>query len=94
MGLVAARKARDIKERLEYILAVELMGVCEAMEERDREKMAPATRAVYELVRSQVPAYNEDRIMHGNIELIQKIIHEGKVMLASTPKEAVPSLSV
>ncbi len=93
MGLVAARKARDIKERLEYILAVELLGVCEAFEERDKSKMAPATRAVYDLVRSQVAAYNEDRVMYPNIETIQKIIHSGDVFFASQPKDVVASLS-
>ena len=39
MGLIAARKARDIKEKIEYILAVELLAACEAMEEREKEKM-------------------------------------------------------
>lgn len=87
MGLIAARKARDIKERLEYILAVELLGVCEAFEERDKNKMAPATKAVYDFVRSHVSAYEEDRVMYPNVETMQKIIHSGEVLSVSRSYE-------
>ncbi len=80
MGLVAARKARDIKEKIEYILAVELLGACEAMEEREKKKMSSAASAVYGLVRKTVKPYDSDRIMHTNIEEVRGIIHSGALV--------------
>lgn len=77
MGLVAARKARDIKERIEYIVAVELLAACEAMEERDKQKMSPVAKRVYAAVRGIVPAYDVDRPMSADFEKIKNFIHQG-----------------
>ncbi len=82
MGLVAARKAREIKDRIEYILAVELLAACEAMEERDASKMSPATRLVYEAVRKEVPAFLADREMSSEFEKVKNLIHSGVLVTA------------
>jgi len=74
MGLIAARKARDIKEKIEYILAVELMAVCEGMEERDKSKMSSAAKLVYDEVRQVVSPYNKDTVMHEKLEVVRNII--------------------
>lgn len=80
MGLVAARKARDIKERIEYVLAVELLAACEAMEERDQKGMAPVTAAVYAHVRESVPSYDSDEFLHPHLEKAKEIIHSGSLL--------------
>jgi len=80
MGLVAARKARDIREKIEYILAVELLAACEAVEERDREKLGPVSLAVYSKIRQTVPSFVEDRVMSQDIEKIKNIIHSGEIV--------------
>lgn len=80
MGLIAARKVRDIKERIEYILAVELLAACEALEERDKDKMGDAAKAVYKAVRELVPVYKQDRVMSEDFEKIKDFIHKGKVV--------------
>lgn len=80
MGLVAARKARDIKEKIEYILAVELLAACEGMEEREKKKMSSAANAIYSLVRKKVKPYESDRIMHINIEEVRDMIHSGALV--------------
>lgn len=80
MGLIGARKARDIIGKIEYILAVELLAVCEALEEREKEKMSPITRAAYESVRSQIPAYDVDRPMTPDFEKTKRMIHGGKLV--------------
>ena len=80
MGLVAARKARDIKERIEYILTVELLAACEAVEVRGAEKLGSVSKMVYNSVRAQVPAYDTDRPMTKDFEQIKKSLHEGVVV--------------
>lgn len=77
MGLVAARKARDIKERIEYILAVELLAACEAMEHLKKNHMSPVAKTVYNTVRRLIPAYDEDRPMTDDFERIKTEIHNG-----------------
>jgi MIO-dependent L-tyrosine 2,3-aminomutase len=80
MGLIAARKARDVKEKIEYILAVELLAACEALEQRDKSKMAPATTEVHRRVRSLVPAYDTDRVMSYDFEKMRAFIHDGNLV--------------
>jgi len=80
MGLVAARKARDIKERIEYILAVELLAACEAVEVRGAEKLGSVSKMVYNSVRAQVPAYDTDRPMTKDFEVIKNSLHKGVVV--------------
>lgn len=82
MGLVAARKARDIKERIEYILAVECLALCEALEERDRLQVSPAGQAVYACVRERVGAYDTDREMRPLLETVRSQIHAGALVAA------------
>lgn len=86
MGLIAARKARDIREKLEYILATELLAVCQALEEREKSKMSSASRIVYRIVRKHIKQYDTDRIMHTDIENARNIIHEG-TLVRSIEKE-------
>ncbi len=80
MGLVAARKAREIKERIEYVLAVELLAACEAVEEKGKQKMGAASQAVYHLVRASVRAYDQDRYMTPDIEKVKMLVHGGQVV--------------
>ena len=80
MGLIAARKARDIKERIEYILAVELLAACEALEQRGPAKMGHISRAVFDLVRTIVPTNERDRVMTGDFEKTKELIHGGGVV--------------
>ena len=80
MGLIAARKARDIKEKIEYILAVELLAACEAIEEREKEKMGDVSKAVYKKIREVIPAYDADRAMSDDFERVKDIIHNGEIV--------------
>ena len=80
MGLVAARKAREIKNRVEYVLAVELLAACEAVEARGIEKVSPAGKLVHQEVRKVIPPYNSSRVMHESIEKSRDLIHSGKLV--------------
>ncbi|MCK4258554.1 MAG: histidine ammonia-lyase [Halanaerobiales bacterium] len=78
MGTIAARKMRQILTNAENVLAIELLTSVQGLEFRDRELMAPATKAIYELVRSYVPALIKDRIIAPEIHKMQEMIHSGE----------------
>jgi len=74
MGTIAARKAGDILGNVINVLAVELLSACQAMDFGDPSKMAPATKIVYDLVRSQVPTLEDDRVMYLDINKVEALI--------------------
>lgn len=77
MGLVAARKAREIKTRIEYVLAVELLAACEAAEERGSENLGTVSGAIFKSVREKIARFNTDRKMSDDFETAKNIIHSG-----------------
>ena len=74
---ISAWKALKIVENVEYILAIELMVSSQALDFRDPDKMAPATRKVYERYRSKVPHLAEDRLMQVDIAEALGMVREG-----------------
>ncbi len=55
MGSVSARKLHSIVANVQNVLAIELLCACQALEFREREKLAPVTAGVYALVREHIP---------------------------------------
>lgn len=80
LGLVAARKARDVLKRLEYVIAVELLAAVEALEERDITKLSRPGRLVYDTVRAVVTPYDVDTPMQARIEAVAEIVRGGSIL--------------
>ncbi len=80
MGTHAARKALQIIENVENILAVELIAAAQALDLRAPLTPAPATAQVLALVRSQIAHWKEDRLMHTEIEKAREMIRSGAVL--------------
>ena len=80
MGLHAGRKALQIMQNLENILAVELICGCQALYFRSPLKPSRTTAGVLELVRSYIPLLKEDRQMSRDINLAKKLIRSGKLV--------------
>ena len=79
MGGWAARKALRVVENVEYCLAIELMCDCQAMEFLRPLTSTKPIEAVYKLIRSVVPALDEDRYLSPDIEAIARLIREGDI---------------
>jgi histidine ammonia-lyase len=90
MGLVAARKARDIKEKIMYVLSVELLAACKGAEERGVENLSSVSKKVYDLLRSKVETYNIDRQMSLDIEKVNNMLKEN--IFVSEIKKIIPDL--
>jgi histidine ammonia-lyase len=79
-GYSAAKKAYEISRKLEYILAIEIMLASQALDFHKPLKPSQATKAVRDLIRTQVPFLKEDRFLFADIEFIHNQVHEGKII--------------
>lgn len=82
MGSISARKVLSILANVQNIVAIEILCACQGLEFRDRRKLAPATRAVYDLVRAHVPPLKNDRFLEPEIKVARNLVVSGKVLEA------------
>ena len=83
MGLISARNAKRIVGNSGYILAIELLAACQAVDLLHAQgKLSPAGKTVYRLVRETVPPLDEDRFMYDDIERAAALIREGSLLAA------------
>ena len=74
MGSISGRKLYQVIDNLEYILAIELMTACQAIEFRRPLKSSVLLEAAHDYVRQTVSFANEDRIFADDINQIKNII--------------------
>jgi histidine ammonia-lyase len=74
MGSISGRKMEMVLENLEYILAIELMTACQAIEFRRPLRSSSILEHAHEFVRQQVSFANEDRIFADDIGKIKSMI--------------------
>ncbi len=80
MGSISGRKLYQVLDNLEYILAIELMSACQAIEFRSPLKSSALLEAAHGFVRQTVSFANEDRIFADDINQIKKIIADFSFM--------------
>jgi histidine ammonia-lyase len=83
MGLFAGRKALEIIQNAETVLAIELLCACQALDLRAPVMPSPVTERVLDTVREQVAHWKEDRYMHPEIVKAQNMIHDGVIVRAA-----------
>jgi histidine ammonia-lyase len=76
MGSISARKLNTVIDNLEYILAIELMCACQAIEFRRPLKSSAILEFAHDYVRRSVGFAEEDRIFARDIDAIKKIISD------------------
>jgi histidine ammonia-lyase len=74
MGSISGRKLEMVLENLEYILAIELMTACQAIEFRRPLHSSAILEHAHDFVRKQVSFANEDRIFADDIRKLKSII--------------------
>lgn len=81
MGYNAAKKAVTIAERLEYILAMELLDVYETLGfQKSTAPRGSATRTVFDEIAKTVPQMEDDMFLHPHIETLRDLIHSGRLV--------------
>ena len=76
MGSISGRKLNQVIDNLEYILAIELLSACQAIEFRRPLKSSPHLEAAHEYVRSFVGFASEDRIFADDINKMVELIRD------------------
>jgi len=92
MGSISGRKLNEVLDNLEYILAIELLTACQAIEFRRPLKSSELLEFAHEHVRRFVSFAEEDRIFADDIEKIKSIIAD--LSFVETVNEFAKSKSV
>jgi histidine ammonia-lyase len=74
MGSISGRKLNKVLDNLEFILAIELLSACQAIEFRRPLRSSALLEFAHEYVRRYVSFAEEDRIFADDINLIRNII--------------------
>jgi histidine ammonia-lyase len=74
MGSISGRKLNRVLDNLEYILAIELMSACQAIEFRRPLKSSAILEYAHDFVRKAVSFAEEDRIFANDINRMRDII--------------------
>jgi histidine ammonia-lyase len=90
MGMNTAIKTKQIIRNAWYIIAIELIAACQAIDHRRPLKASPTAEAVYELVRKHVEFMEEDRPTQYDINRTEELVRSGEVLAAA--EEAVGEL--
>ncbi|KAJ8050403.1 Histidine ammonia-lyase [Holothuria leucospilota] len=85
MGGFAARKALEVVEHVEQVLAIELLAACQGMEFRKPLETTAPLQAVYNLVRTVVKPLEGDRVMSTDIDAVTKLLQTEQVWEAARP---------
>lgn len=82
MGTIAARKTLKILDNLKYILAVEYLCTCQAVDFLKPENLGRGTAAAYKLLRGKVPPLEGNRKIYLEIEEAANLIAENSLINA------------
>jgi histidine ammonia-lyase len=80
MGPIAARQAAQVVANVRRILAIELLAACQALEFHKPLRSSPALDAACRRVRSEVPAYDTDRLLAPEIETVAVWVGDGTLV--------------
>lgn len=86
MGTIAARHARDILVNSRRVVAMELLGACQAIDLRGDKGLGKGTKEVYNLIRKEVSMVKEDRIMQIDIEKVEEIMKSESLIKGAEEK--------
>jgi histidine ammonia-lyase len=81
MGSISGRKLDKILDNLEYILAIELLSACQAIEFRQPLKSSAILEFAHDYVRQFVGFAEEDRIFAEDINIVAGIIKDFSFVL-------------
>ena len=76
MGSISGRKLNQVLDNLEFILAIELLSACQAIEFRRPLKSSEILESAHDYVRQFVSFAEEDRIFADDIEKIKRIVSD------------------
>ncbi len=82
MGPIAARRAIEIADLVQSVLAIELIAACQAIELRDR-RPSRRSQAVIDEVRTVVPLRTDDEPWKNALEGVKTLVRDGSIAEAA-----------
>ena len=82
-SMTSASKCYEIAKLSQEIISIELLVAAQAFELREQisqKKGSPILRKVVDLIRTYVPALEEDRILHNDITQIVRVVESGELI--------------
>ena len=79
MGPIAARHARDILSNVENVIVVEMLAAAQGIDFWE-DKPGKGAGIAYNVIRKCIPFMEEDRILYKDMEVIRKIVNNGKIV--------------
>jgi histidine ammonia-lyase len=76
MGSISGRKLNNVLDNLEYILAIELLSACQAIEFRRPLKSSSLLEFAHDIVRKKVSFASEDRVFADDINRVAGMIQD------------------
>lgn len=83
MGSIAAQKSLKVVQNLASVLAVEYICAAQGIDFHAPLKTGRGLQPVYELLRSQLPHLNEDRVIYNDLQIARELIESGAVLRAA-----------
>ena len=86
MGTTAARKCRMILDNAQKVIGIELAAARQALwlrSEEGRGHMAPATKAVYDLLAERIAPIETDVVMYPNLKVCDELIKAHAIVPAA-----------
>ena len=81
MGYNAAKKAYNISEKLEYVLAIELLSNYEAQSFADEETpVSSVSKKIYDRIAEDVPLMTVDEYLYPHIQFLRNLIHNRELL--------------
>jgi len=81
MGYNAAKKALSVVEKLEYILAIELLSIYQAHQFLDSEiSPSKVTKAIFREIKNHIQISSQDQFLYPHIEYLKTLVHSGRLV--------------
>lgn len=83
MAPAAGRKVREIARNVESILAIEILCASQGIDFLRPRKPGRGAVAVHGAVRRTVPRLDEDRVLHGDLDAVRRMVADGIILRAA-----------
>jgi len=80
MGMIAARQALDILHNVQYIVGLEILAAAQAADFVGMDRLGPASKAAYDLVRENVSFMTKDRPMFIDLDVLRNLVASGEIV--------------
>jgi len=82
MGTIAARQAREILQNVQYVLAMELLTACQAVDLRRIDKLGKGSKIAYDIVREKVDFMKTDRVIKPDMNKVEELVFNNVIVEA------------